>query len=491
MTENPKTKKRRVVKILLAIFIPLLFCGLVAGGVYAASYYYEGEAVPGSMIGDTSLTGMTPEEIETTAQTLFDSTEISLKIDIGADASPLELTVLPTDINMKLNAAATAQNVMAAGKDTFILLRYIPMFHNNTRLELTYSPPDILAFLSSAFPEVFIDPENPEITYDDEAENFTVTLGKPGLSLSGEELNRIALETAENPGKIIIEVAAESTPPPITDEAAQAAADKANAMLDNAEFTFSVKDGESAAASRDDIASILTFTPDYSSVLSSTDVSSIQMEIGVSKENAVAYVEGALTDELGTKPMNTSAIQDGNGRTLLETGTGKDGTKVADAEGIASQITGALETGSHLTLEVSLDKIAYVAEPVLPKDGEHWAEVNLSTQSAYFYEGNTLLRTCIISSGTAAHRTRVGSFKVWLKVRKQDMSGGSKDDGTYYYTPNVEWISYFDSGIAFHYAYWHNNFGHPMSHGCINMKEDDAIFSYEYMQKDDRVIVHY
>jgi lipoprotein-anchoring transpeptidase ErfK/SrfK len=216
-----------------------------------------------------------------------------------------------------------------------------------------------------------------------------------------------------------------------------------------------------------------------------------QIEVSISKDKAAAYVDGALTDGLGTKPKNTSAIQDGNGRTLLEIGRGEDGTKVADAEDIAAQIAKALETDTPLTLEVSLEKLAYAADPVLPETDEHWAEVNLSTQRAYFYEGSTLLRTCIISSGTAGHRTRVGSFKVWLKVRRQDMSGGNKEDDTYYYTPNVEWISYFDSEIAFHYAYWHNNFGRPMSHGCINMKKDDAIFSYEYLQKDDRVIVHY
>jgi lipoprotein-anchoring transpeptidase ErfK/SrfK len=165
--------------------------------------------------------------------------------------------------------------------------------------------------------------------------------------------------------------------------------------------------------------------------------------------------------------------------------------KVADAEGVAARIVTALETEKPLSLVVGLEPWAYGADAVVPEEGERWAEVNLSTQRSYFYKGSELLRECVISSGTAGHRTRVGSFKVWLKVRKQNMSGGSKKKGTYYFTPNVEWISYFDGSIAFHYAYWHNNFGRPMSHGCVNMKKDDAIFSYEYLQYDDRVIVHY
>ncbi|MDR2610153.1 MAG: L,D-transpeptidase family protein [Clostridiales Family XIII bacterium] len=116
--------------------------------------------------------------------------------------------------------------------------------------------------------------------------------------------------------------------------------------------------------------------------------------------------------------------------------------------------------------------------------GKRWAEVDLSDQIAYFYDGDMLMRTCVISSGAAAHKTQVGNFRVWAKVRKQDMSGPG------YYTKNVEWITYFDGGIAFHYAYWHNSFGRPVSHGCINMKKDDAIFSYNFLQKGDKVVVH-
>ena len=48
------------------------------------------------------------------------------------------------------------------------------------------------------------------------------------------------------------------------------------------------------------------------------------------------------------------------------------------------------------------------------------------------------------------------------------MIGGSKDLGTYYNLPNVPNNMFFYKGYAIHGAYWHNNFGHPMSHGCIN-----------------------
>ncbi len=54
------------------------------------------------------------------------------------------------------------------------------------------------------------------------------------------------------------------------------------------------------------------------------------------------------------------------------------------------------------------------------------------------------------------------------------MSGGSQALGTYYYLPNVPYIMYFNRDFGIHGAYWHNNFGAPMSHGCVNLAIPDA-----------------
>ena len=54
------------------------------------------------------------------------------------------------------------------------------------------------------------------------------------------------------------------------------------------------------------------------------------------------------------------------------------------------------------------------------------------------------------------------------------MEGGKKENNTYYYLPNVPYTQYFYKGYGVHGAYWHNNFGQPMSHGCINMAIPDA-----------------
>ncbi len=71
------------------------------------------------------------------------------------------------------------------------------------------------------------------------------------------------------------------------------------------------------------------------------------------------------------------------------------------------------------------------------------------------------------------------------------MEGGKKELGTYYYLPNVPFVMYFYNGqipkwrgFGLHGTYWHNNFGHPMSHGCINMKTEDAELLFHWAKPD-------
>jgi hypothetical protein len=107
-------------------------------------------------------------------------------------------------------------------------------------------------------------------------------------------------------------------------------------------------------------------------------------------------------------------------------------------------------------------------------------EVDLTNQRLYAYEGDQKMYDFLISSGKWG-RTPTGEFTIWIKLRYTKMSGGSKEKGTYYYLPNVPYTMFFYNdkypkhiGYGIHGAYWHNNFGHPMSHGCINMKEEDV-----------------
>jgi len=104
---------------------------------------------------------------------------------------------------------------------------------------------------------------------------------------------------------------------------------------------------------------------------------------------------------------------------------------------------------------------------------ERWIEIDLSDQKLYAHRGDKIDYEFLISSGKWAP-TPTGTFRIWVKLRYTLMHGGSKAKHTYYYLPNVPYTQYFYKGYGLHGAYWHHNFGHPMSHGCINLSIPDS-----------------
>lgn len=133
---------------------------------------------------------------------------------------------------------------------------------------------------------------------------------------------------------------------------------------------------------------------------------------------------------------------------------------------------------------------------VLPDSFTRRIEVDLTNQRLYAYEDDRLVYNFLISSGTW-DRTPQGVFTVWVKVRSQKMSGGSKELGTYYYLPNVPYILFFyndmvpkKSGYSLHGTYWHNNFGVPMSHGCINMRTSEVSQIYSWANIGTQITIY-
>ena len=124
----------------------------------------------------------------------------------------------------------------------------------------------------------------------------------------------------------------------------------------------------------------------------------------------------------------------------------------------------------------TLKTISRVLGTTTPTD-KH-IEVDLTHQHLYAFEGNQKVFDFTISSGKW-FPTPTGTFHIWVKLKSVLMAGGEGADA--YYLPNVPWVEFFYNdqidkgrGFSLHGTYWHNNFGHPMSHGCVNMRTEDA-----------------
>ena len=153
----------------------------------------------------------------------------------------------------------------------------------------------------------------------------------------------------------------------------------------------------------------------------------------------------------------------------------------------------ATETPGTVVMEVVDDNS--LGQSVLPDEariqipaegnGERWIDVNLSEQRVYAYEGDVVVNSFLVSTGVAETPTVTGEYQIYVKVRIQDMSGPD------YYLPDVPWVMYFYEEYGFHGTYWHNNFGTPMSRGCVNMRIDDAAWLYDWASVGTTVNVHY
>jgi lipoprotein-anchoring transpeptidase ErfK/SrfK len=137
----------------------------------------------------------------------------------------------------------------------------------------------------------------------------------------------------------------------------------------------------------------------------------------------------------------------------------------------------------------------YLASSVVDVLGEtlgvndnKWIEVDLSEQRLYMKEGGNAINSFLVSTGKWSP-TPQGTWRIWIKLASTRMKGGSKALGTFYDLPNVPYTMYYYQGYGIHGAYWHNNFGQPMSHGCINMKPEEAAIVFNWAQVGTRVIV--
>lgn len=117
--------------------------------------------------------------------------------------------------------------------------------------------------------------------------------------------------------------------------------------------------------------------------------------------------------------------------------------------------------------------------------------VSVGRQSMWAYQDGKLLTASLVSTGTAgsvATTTPVGFYTVLTKFRTQTMKGVIDNEA--YEVKDVPWVMYFDNlGNALHGTYWHENFGSPMSHGCVNLPMDVAEYLYSWAPEGTAVSI--
>jgi lipoprotein-anchoring transpeptidase ErfK/SrfK len=151
------------------------------------------------------------------------------------------------------------------------------------------------------------------------------------------------------------------------------------------------------------------------------------------------------------------------------------------------------ETPGSMVMEVVVDtptSVIPTSSAPLPAvassgNGTRWIDVDLTNQRVYAYEGDVVVNAFIVSTGTWLTPTVTGQYNIYVKYRSTKMSGPG------YYLPDVPYVMYFYKGYGLHGTYWHNNFGTPMSHGCVNLRTDEAAWLFDWASVGTLVNVHY
>ena len=145
----------------------------------------------------------------------------------------------------------------------------------------------------------------------------------------------------------------------------------------------------------------------------------------------------------------------------------------------------------HYNMRIIPNEELTLLSPNIP-DADKLIHVDLDAQFVTAFEGDTQVFAARCSSGGKGTRTPTGEFSTYHKGPSVHMTNQGDSVNNIYNLPGVPWCSFFTGyGNAFHGTYWHNDYGRPRSHGCVNLRSEDAKWLYRWTQPNVPVDADY
>ena len=161
--------------------------------------------------------------------------------------------------------------------------------------------------------------------------------------------------------------------------------------------------------------------------------------------------------------------------------------RVREEKGTGANVMLRIDDGSWMRAR-DLSRARLDAPP--PEAGgaatlERWIDVDLVQQTLVAYEGTRPVFATIVSTGKGParsdHATPPGAHRIWVKIFTTKMDNLEKEDVEKHYAlEDVPWVQFFDKAVALHGAFWHHDFGHVHSHGCVNLAPLDARWLFAF-----------
>ncbi|MGB4967860.1 MAG: L,D-transpeptidase [Candidatus Saccharimonadales bacterium] len=442
---------------------------LIAGGVYTAAF--SARALPNVQLAGQSAAGKSEDELKTLAEAQAKVIKLTFKTDSATE------TTIPTTAGITFDAAATAKKTLSAKKQSladrlqFWRTENVPLAYKINRIAFD-------AYMQKHLMSGWKLPVDAKLAFNPDSKQYDVVPATPGQGVHMYQVTS-ALDTAVlRPSTITIPIKPIPTNARIGKAAALAAQKKANDFLtsDVQMFHAGKRVFYFEPAEIDTLLDIIP-KPESKSI-----------EVSINGDRVQQFVDTNVTSTIARAARDQISIVNPNTGEKLVLQEGVRGQKLVANKTLAGDIIAALKSGNPMHADVEVEEGGYGEKTFTGVN--RWAEVNLTRQEAYMHLDDQIIQTFRISSGRAATPSDPGEWAVSRKFAVTTMRGTI--NGESYVVPNVPWVSYFNpDGEAFHGAYWHNNFGTPMSHGCINMTVPDAHMMYNFTYIGMRVSVHY
>ena len=468
----------------IGVVSALVLIVVCAGVVYAANY--SGRALPGTSVAGTSVAGMTRDQVVSAVNQRADATNVTLTVEGKTTEASLN------EAGISVDAGETAD---AAMKGSTSFPAFVSALFSERDIEpvVTVSDESIKKLAASANSTLTSEMKDASVIVAQDGQSFTVTPAQMGNGVSAEDVASAVKQAGATLTSVTQDVSVRQMEPSITTENAQAAAEKANALL---ETNIEISDGiDTFSAERSDKVQWVEFLTKDDGSLDTPSISTVKVADWV---NALA----ATTD---VKPQNRVNNVDSSGNVLTVAREGKKGLKTNNTEQVTKDIIAAMTAGTPYEGLFHYDDVEpgsetkQVAEGTenlvyQAAEGEKWVDISLADNSVTAYVGGKVAGgPYYMVPGAPETPTVVGTFHVYLKYDVQTMRGENAD-GTKYETEGVPWVTYFTGSYAMHGAPWRSSFGwsgYGGSHGCVNMPVDAAKFIYDWTDMGDTVVVHY
>ncbi len=466
-----KLGRRHLTRVVAGI---LILTALFTAGSLAYALSLRGRVYPGVRLGSLDLGGLRFNQAEAQiSQWLADYSQASVILRQGKKVWQPTLS----ELGLSLDSVGTIQDVKQAGRsgvlhDIFAATAHAISQGDTVLPELVIQTETLNAYVAGIQKAVNQPTVQPVISYADG--QLAYQPGEQGVRLDAETLKAVVL------GRVL-RLEAVDLSLPMEPDAAPAETNQVGQLQNQIQslieggLSLTLND-QTFRIEPSELASWLT-------VQYSEAVNSDSFELELNESTVSDSLERlAASVEVKPSPFISYAAETPMTRPVA---AGQDGRYLDFAstiERIKTQWLGANEHRLDLAT-VTVERPVELLTATAPKGQGKVILVDLSKQTAFAFEDGKLKYAALASTGKRPRITPTGEWKIYAKVAKQKMSGPG------YYLPGVPWVMFYNGDYSLHGTYWHDNFGHPMSHGCTNLSIPDADWFFHWADKGTPVVI--